>query len=128
MQLRDKFKNKLEAELQTHGGRLIKFSGDGALCSFNSAYEAVKAAIETQLYMQEEPIVPVRIGIHEADVVFDETDVYGDGVNIASRLESMAVPGSIFVSGKVVDEVKNHKEIQTVSLGRYILKNVKDPF
>jgi len=128
IQLKNKFKNKLETELQLHGGRLIKFSGDGALCSFNSAFEAVKAAIDTQLFMQENPVVPVRIGIHQADVVFDETDVYGDGVNIASRLESMAVPGSIFVSGKIVDDVKNHKEIQTVTLGRYILKNVKEPF
>ena len=128
IQLKNKFKDKLEAELSLHGGRLIKFSGDGALCTFSSAYEAVKAAIDTQLYMQEIPVVPLRIGIHQADVVFDETDVYGDGVNIASRLESMAVPGSIFVSGKIVDDVKNHKEIQTVSLGRYILKNVKEPF
>ena len=128
MQLKDKFKNKLETELQLHGGRLIKFSGDGALCSFNSALEAVKAALETQLHMQEIPVVPVRIGIHQADVVFDETDVYGDGVNIASRLESMAVPGSILVSGKVIDDVKNQKDIKTVSLGKYVLKNVKEPF
>src|SRR6185295_3094443 len=75
IQLKNKFKDKLEAELSLHGGRLIKFSGDGALCTFSSAYEAVKAAIDTQLYMQEIPIVPVRIGIHQADVVFDETDV-----------------------------------------------------
>lgn len=126
--LKDKFRRKLEAELLLHDGRLIKFSGDGALCSFNSALEAVKAAIATQLHMQEKPWVQVRIGIHQADVVFDETDVYGDGVNIASRLESMAVPGSILVSGKVVDDIKNHKEIQSVSLGKYVLKNVKEPF
>lgn len=126
-QLKDKFKNKLEAELLLHGGRLIKFSGDGALCSFSSAFEAVKAAVNVQFHLQEKPGVPVRIGIHQADVVFDETDVYGDGVNIASRLESLAVPGSIFVSGKVVDDIKNHKEIQTVSLGKYVLKNVKEP-
>ena len=128
IQLKDKFRRKLEAELLLHDGRLIKFSGDGALCSFNSALEAVKAAIATQLHMQEKPWVRVRIGIHQADVVFDETDVYGDGVNIASRLESMAVPGSILVSGKVVDDIKNHKEIQSVSLGKYVLKNVKEPF
>ncbi|MEP7376434.1 MAG: SUMF1/EgtB/PvdO family nonheme iron enzyme [Chitinophagaceae bacterium] len=127
MRLKDKFKNKLEAELRLHGGRLIKFSGDGALCSFSSAFEAVKAAVEIQLHLQEKPTVPVRIGIHQADVVFDETDVYGDGVNIASRLESMAVPGSILVSGKVIDDIKNQKEIQTVSLGKYVLKNVKEP-
>lgn len=128
IQLKDKFRRKLEAELLLHDGRLIKFSGDGALCSFNSALEAVKAGIATQLHMQEKPWVSLRIGIHQADVVFDETDVYGDGVNIASRLESMAVPGSILVSGKVVDDIKNHKDIQSVSLGKYVLKNVKEPF
>ncbi|MBK8699203.1 MAG: SUMF1/EgtB/PvdO family nonheme iron enzyme [Saprospiraceae bacterium] len=127
MDLRDKLKNKLDEELSLHGGRLIKFSGDGALCSFSSAKEAVQAAIATQLLMMQEPIVPLRIGIHQADVVFDETDVYGDGVNIASRLESMAVPGSIFVSAKVVDDVKNHKDIQTTSLGKFVLKNVAEP-
>lgn len=128
VQLKNKFKNKLEKELQLHGGKLIKFSGDGALCSFTSAYEAAKAAIQTQLQMLEHPQVPVRIGIHQADVVFDETDVYGDGVNIAARLESMALPASILVSGKVVDDIKNHKDIQYVSLGKYVLKNVKEPF
>lgn len=127
MLLREKLKTKLDEELSLHGGRLIKFSGDGALCSFSSALEAVKAATSTQLLMQQEPIVPLRIGIHQADVVFDESDVYGDGVNIASRLESMAVPGSIFVSAKVVDDIKNHKDIQTVSLGKFVLKNVADP-
>lgn len=128
MLLKDKFKNKLESELQSHGGRLIKFSGDGALCSFRSAYEAVKAAISTQLHMLQDPIIPIRMGIHQADVVFDDVDVYGDGVNIASRLESMAEPGSIFVSGKVIDDIKNHNDIQYTSFGKYVLKNVQEPF
>ncbi len=127
MALRDKLKTKLDEELLAHGGRLIKFSGDGALCSFNSALEAVLAATAVQLLMLQEPIVPLRIGIHQADVVFDDNDVYGDGVNIASRLESMAVPGSIFVSAKVVDDIKNHKSIKTTSLGKYVLKNVAEP-
>ncbi len=127
MQLRDKLKIKLDAELLLHDGQLIKFSGDGALCSFNSALEAVRAATAIQLFMLEEPTVPLRIGIHQADIVFDETDVYGDGVNIASRLESMAEPGSILVSAKVIDDVKNQKDIQSVSLGKYVLKNVAEP-
>ncbi len=127
VQLKDKFKNKLQTELDLHGGQLIKFSGDGALCSFSSAYEAVKAAINTQVFMQQDPVIPVRMGIHQADVVFEDADVYGDGVNIASRLESMAVPGSIFVSGKVIDDIKNHKDVQFTSFGKYVLKNVQDP-
>ncbi len=127
LQLREKLKKKLEAETSLHGGRIIKFSGDGALCSFDSAGESVRAAMAVQLSMQQEPIVPVRIGIHQADVVFEEGDVHGDGVNIASRLESLAVPGSIFVSAKVHDDIKNQKDIQSISLGKYSLKNVKEP-
>ena len=127
MQLREKMKQKLDAEVNLHGGRIIKFSGDGAICSFNSAAESVRAALALQLEMQQQPIVPVRIGIHQADTIFEEGDVYGDAVNISSRLESFAVPGSIFISAKVYDDIKNQNDIQTVSLGKYVLKNVKEP-
>ncbi|MGZ8558845.1 MAG: SUMF1/EgtB/PvdO family nonheme iron enzyme [Chitinophagaceae bacterium] len=127
LQLREKMKKKLEAEVSIHGGRIIKFSGDGALCSFDSAGESVRAALAVQLSMQQDPIVPVRIGIHQADVVFEESDVHGDAVNIASRLESLAVAGSIFISAKVYDDIKNQNDIQTVSLGKYSLKNVQEP-
>ena len=126
MQYREKMKQKLESEVKTHGGKIIKLSGDGALCSFDSAIESVKAALALQISMQQEPKVPVRIGIHQADVIFEESDVHGDGVNIASRLESLAMPGSIFISAKVFDDIKNQKDIQTVSLGKYLLKNVKE--
>lgn len=124
---RDKFKEKLEEELNKHGGTLIKMSGDGALCSFNSALECIRAAVAVQLHMQEQPKVQLRIGIHQADVIFEGGDVHGDGVNIASRLESFALPGSILISAKVYDDIKNQKEIQTVSLGKYLLKNVAEP-
>jgi dienelactone hydrolase len=126
-QLREKLKKKLETESSLHGGRIIKLSGDGALCSFDSAAECVRAALAVQLAMQEEPKVPLRIGIHQADVVFEDSDVYGDGVNIASRLESLAVAGSIFISAKVYDDIKNQKDLLAASLGKYLLKNVKEP-
>ena len=125
--LRDKFKKALESETSLHSGRIIKFSGDGVLCSFDSAGESVRAAMGIQSAMQQEPKVPLRIGIHQADVVFEGGDVHGDGVNIASRLESFAVPGSIFISAKVQDDIKNQKDILTQSLGKYALKNVKEP-
>lgn len=127
LQHREKMKQKLETEINLHKGKIIKWMGDGALCSFDSAIESVRAALSLQLYMQQEPKVPVRIGIHQADIIFDEGDVHGDGVNVASRLESLALPGSIFISAKVYDDLKNQKNIQTVSLGKYSLKNVKEP-
>ncbi len=125
--LRNKFKKALESETGLHGGSIVKFSGDGALCSFESAGESVRAAIAIQSAMREEPKIPLRIGIHQADVVFEAGDVHGDGVNIASRLESFAVPGSIFISAKVQDDIKNQKDIHTQTLGKYTLKNVKEP-
>lgn len=125
-ELRTKLKNKLEDEVGNHGGRILEFKGDGALCSFNSAIEGVRAAVGLQLAMQTTPIVPLRIGMHTGDVVVEKDAIYGDGVNIASRMESFAVPGSIFISGKVYDDIKNQKDIHTVSLGKYTLKNVKE--
>jgi TolB-like protein len=126
LQLRQKLKSKLEQEVNIHQGRVLAFKGDGALCSFNSAIEGVKAALAVQIDMQTAPPVPLRIGIHTGDVILEEDNIYGDGVNIASRLESFAVPGSIFISGKVYDDIKNQKDIQATSLGKYALKNVKE--
>lgn len=97
----EKFKKVLESQIASHGGLLHKWSGDGALCSFGSEVEAVYAAIEIQKQMADDPKVLLRIGIHAGDILIKENDLYGDGVNIASRIESFAVPGSIFISGKV---------------------------
>jgi len=126
LRLRNKLLKKLEEEVTIHYGRILDFRGDGALCSFTSTIEAVKAAVALQLDMQTDPVVPLRIGMHTGDVVVDKNTIYGDGVNIASRMESFAVPGSIFISGKVYDDIKNQKDIQAVSLGNFILKNVKE--
>ncbi|MFN2440027.1 MAG: adenylate/guanylate cyclase domain-containing protein, partial [Chitinophagaceae bacterium] len=93
---------------------------------FSSTIEAVRAAVALQLEMQTNPQVPLRIGMHTGDVVVGENNIYGDGVNIASRLESFSIPGSIFISGRVYDDIKNQKDIQAVSLGKYALKNVKE--
>jgi adenylate cyclase len=126
MQSRDRLKNKLEEVVTLHGGRILEFRGDGALVSFTSTLESVKAATALQLHMQLAPFVPLRIGIHTGDVLVEENSIYGDGVNIASRMESFAAPGSIFISGKAYDDIKNQKEISAVSMGRYLLKNVKE--
>lgn len=125
--LRTRFHHSLYREVACHDGRVLKFMGDGALCLFNSTLEAVQAAIALQVAMQQAPQVPLRVGIHTGDVLTEEEDVYGDGVNIASRLESFAVPGSILVSGKVYDDLKNHKTIPAVALGRYAFKHVAEP-
>ena len=124
--VRRKLQKKLEEEVSIHNGRILEWSGDGALCSFSSTIESVKAALAIQLEMQLLPSVPLRIGIHTGDVMVEGDNIYGDGVNIASRMESFAIPGSIFISGKAHDDIKNQKDIKTVSLGKYVLKNVKE--
>jgi len=126
-QARRRFKKNLEEKIAEHKGQIVQLKGDGSLCIFASTTEGVKAAVALQLEMQKEPIIPLRIGMHTGDVIFEEDNVYGDGVNIASRMESFSVPGSIFISGKVYDDIKNQKDIQTVSLGKYLLKNIKEP-
>ena len=125
LQLRFKLKTKLGVETATHHGRILELRGDGALCSFPSTIEGIRAALALQLSMQTDPVVPLRIGLHVGDVIFDDDNIYGDGVNIASRLESLASPGSIIISAKAYDDIKNQKDIQSVSLGMYALKNVK---
>ena len=126
LRMLDKFRRKLEVETALHGGRILEFRGDGALCSFHSTLESVRSALSLQLAMQHAPSVPLRIAIHSGDVIIEGDSIYGDGVNIASRMESLAVPGSIFISGKVQDDIKNQKDIHTARMGRYTLKNVRE--
>ena len=80
-----------------------------------------------QLEFQKDPAIPVRIGIHIGDILISEEDIIGDGVNIASRIESLVVPGSVFISERVFDEIKNHPSIETAFLKTFNLKNVKKP-
>ncbi len=108
-------------------GFIVKIDGDGILCYFNSAVEAVWAGIAIQKSMLQSPVIPLRIGIHLGDVMHDGKDIFGDSVNLASRLESFAIPGSILISEKVNDEIRNQPDLKTTELGLYRLKNVQDP-
>lgn len=122
-----RFQKELNRLLHVHGGTLIKDMGDGCLCSFSSAVAAVECGRDLQVAMLNEPTVPLRIGIHLGDVVFEEKNVYGDGVNIAARIESVGVPGSVLFSRKVWNEIKNHTSLSSCSLGPMTFKNVEDP-
>jgi TolB-like protein/class 3 adenylate cyclase/Tfp pilus assembly protein PilF len=117
----------IEREVVGHGGRLLQLYGDGSLSVFRSAIDAVRCAVSIQEALREAPPVPLRIGIHSGDVVHDEQGVFGDGVNVASRIQALSVPGGVLISGKVFDEVKNHPDIRTRSLGAFSLKHVKHP-
>ncbi|MCK5280475.1 MAG: hypothetical protein KAK04_18100, partial [Cyclobacteriaceae bacterium] len=116
-----------ELSINKYHGRLIKKMGDGTLSCFSSVTEAVQCAISIQKEVDNYPKLNLRIGIHLGDVVFRDNDVYGDGVNIASRIESCADIGEIHISGQVYDSIKNHKEFQCTSIGERTLKNVSKP-
>lgn len=110
-----------------YNGKILQYYGDGTLSIFGSAVDAVECGIDIQMEFQKEPKIPVRIGIHVGDVVFSNEEIIGDGVNITSRIESIAFPGSVLISDKVCDEIKNHPGIKARSLGRFTLKNVEQP-
>ncbi len=123
--LRDRQRQTLESLIPGHQGKIIQYFGDGTLSIFDSAINAVKSAIAIQLELQKEPKVSLRIGIHSGDVVYDHQGVYGDCVNLASRIEALSAPGAVLISDKVFDEIKNQREISTQLLGKFNLKNVK---
>jgi TolB-like protein/Tfp pilus assembly protein PilF len=125
--LRDRHRNVLEDLSLEHQGKVIQYFGDGTLTIFGSAVEAVLCAIDIQLELKKDPSVNLRIGIHSGDIVYDDDGIFGDSVNVASRIEASAIGGSILISRKVYDEIINHKEINAVSLGYHEFKNVKTP-
>ncbi|MEZ4851874.1 MAG: adenylate/guanylate cyclase domain-containing protein [Bacteroidia bacterium] len=122
-----RFSAVIEGVCQTKGGEILEFRGDGCLVVFDSAVNAMRAARDAQKQLQQDPKVPVRIGIHIGDIVFTQGKIYGDGVNLASRVESMGVPGSILFTERVLHDVKNHPEFEISSLGQFQFKNVDKP-
>ncbi len=127
IQSREKHRRIFNASTDKFQGRILQYYGDGTLSIFNSAIDAVNCAIEMQLGFQEDPAIPVRIGIHTGDIIFSDEEIIGDGVNIASRIESLAVAGSVLLSDKVFDEIKNQQAIKTSFLKTVKLKNVEKP-
>jgi TolB-like protein/class 3 adenylate cyclase len=132
--LREHHKERLEPILARYGGRLVKLTGDGALVEFASAVDAVSAAIEFQQAVADlnrkqpeaEQIV-FRIGLHLGDLIVEGDDLYGDGVNIAARLEAEAPPSGIVVSRAVREAVQGRLKGNLVALGELTLKNIERP-
>lgn len=112
---------------ESHQGEIIPYYGDGTLSIFKSAISAVTCAREIQCLLQSGNPVPLKIGLHLGDIVFDKTEVYGDGVNFASRIESMSVAGAILLSGKFNEELRHQSVISTISMGYFELKNIVLP-
>ena len=135
LELVDTKKQLLNPLLDQHKGSLIKTMGDGFLVEFSSALQAVQCAMGIQSMLQgynnsqvDERKINVRIGIHLGDVEFKDGDVFGDGVNIASRIEPLAEPGGICISEDVARQVRNKADVSIESLGTPELKNIDESF
>jgi adenylate cyclase len=125
--LRNRHRDILQKEHQQHHGSIIQNYGDGTLSTFPSAVEAVRCALDMQQLFRLEPRVPVRMGLHIGDIIVGEEQAIGDGVNLAARIESLGVAGSVLLSDRVNDEIRNHPDLQTVSVGTYQFKNIARP-
>lgn len=124
---RQRLKEVLESEVSVHNGRILQYYGDGSLTIFNSAIDGVNCAVDIQKKLAIEPRVDLRIGIHTGDIIIEDGSIYGDGVNLASRIESLSVPGSVFISERVYDDLKNQQHLATREMGYFELKNIKQP-
>jgi adenylate cyclase len=124
----------IDPRLAGHRGRIVKTTGDGLLIEFASVVDAVRCAAELQTAMAEAntPLPPdrrieFRIGIHQGDIVADQDDIFGDGVNIAARLEGLAELGGICVSARVHEDAAGRLDLAFEDIGDQALKNISRP-
>src|SRR4029450_11550404 len=117
-----------------HGGRIVKNTGDGFLAEFHSAVEAVRAAVQFQARVKELTIdevegkrIAFRVGVNIGDIIVEPHDIFGDGVNIAARLEGIAEPGGICISSSVYDQVRGKVAVEFADLGEQSLQTFAPP-
>ncbi|WP_051410655.1 adenylate/guanylate cyclase domain-containing protein [Mesorhizobium sp. LNHC209A00] len=132
--LRERRKGIIEPLARGHDGRIVKFIGDGVLVEFASAVNALRCALDVQNRMAESnenlddrKRILLRIGLNLGEVVGEGSDIFGDGVNIAARLEGLSEPGGICISGKVNDEIRGKVDVSAMDLGEVKLKNITRP-
>ena len=129
-QLKEIRRAVVDAKIAEHRGRIVKLTGDGVLAEFSSVVNAVSCATEIQMAMRartSESAIQFRIGVNLGDVIAEGDDIYGDGVNVAARLESVAQPGGIAVSQSVCDHVGNRLSVTFEDRGAQQLKNIEKP-
>ncbi|MEM7513957.1 MAG: adenylate/guanylate cyclase domain-containing protein, partial [Bacteroidota bacterium] len=125
---RDRHRQVLQIYHEQFEGRIIQYFGDGTVSIFTSALNAVSCAVEIQRALKEPIEVPLRIGMHTGEILLEEDGIFGDAVNLASRIESFAIPDSILISDITYEAVKNQASFSFVDMGLFSLKNVKRPF
>ncbi|MFW6028356.1 MAG: adenylate/guanylate cyclase domain-containing protein [bacterium] len=124
----------LHPKVAEYGGRIVKTTGDGTLVEFGSAVDALSHAVALQHAMAErhaqvpgDQQIQLRLGINVGDIIIEGDDIFGDGVNIASRIESLAEPGGICISGRVYEYVKGRLDVAFEDLGEQTVKNITEP-
>src|SRR3979490_1398553 len=133
-QLKALRKTLFDPKISDHRGRIVKNTGDGALVEFGSVVDAVRCSVEIQRGMAEQNIdvpqvkrIEFRIGIHVGDIIIEDDDICGDGVNIAVRLEGIAEPGGVSVSDDVHQQIRGKVDITFDDMGSQSLKNIAAP-
>ena len=133
-QLKAHRKELIDPKITEHRGRIVKTTGDGMLVEFVSVVDAVRCAVDIQRGMAErnadvpaETCIQFRVGINVGDIISDNNDIYGDGVNVAARLEALAEPGGIMVSRNVYDQVRDKLSFGFEDMGEQIVKNIARP-
>lgn len=124
--LLQKFRSSIQSIIPQYQGEVINFYGDGVLCIFDNLNPIVEAAIALQYDFQKMPSVPVRIGLHCGEVFFEDDNAFGTAINITSRIESVGIAGTITLSKEINVELKSEQKFNTVSLGVFDFKNVKE--
>ena len=124
----------IDPNVAADGGRVVKTSGDGTLVEFPSAVDAVRNAVRTQAAIRqnnrdipEDLQIVYRVGINVGDIIVEDDDIFGDGVNVASRLEGLCAPGEVYISGTVFDQVKDKLPVSFEDLGEQSVKNISNP-
>ncbi len=132
--VKELFSNVVEPAVTGHGGRIVKLMGDGLLAQFPSVVEAVQCAVDIQnslahgaLDEAQNHAIKLRIGVNVGDIIVDGDDIFGDGVNVASRLEALAVPGGICISRSARDQIRDKLDFGLQDLGEMAVKNVARP-
>ena len=127
-------KELIEPKSAEYHGRIVKLTGDGTLMEFGSAVDAVLFAVDVQraiagrnAEVPEDRRITYRMGINIGDIIIDGDDIYGDGVNVAARLEGLADPGGICVARNVFDQVKNKVDLGFEDMGEQEIKNIAEP-
>lgn len=127
-------KSLVDPAIASHRGRIVKTTGDGVLVEFSSAVDATRCAVELQrgisgqnIEVPQDKRIEFRIGIHVGDIIFDDNDIFGDGVNIAARLEGIAEPGGVCISDDAQRQVRGKVDFAFDDIGIKSLKNIVEP-